>query len=129
MRWVDRGRFTRVNSEAIKAAAPIGSTSHSVQKAPGEFVSTFSFTLQNVADGSRYRIEDTADNGEIASGVQSGTSNIVIAGIGYAGSPRTLRIKVRKATGSPKYQPFETLTVVGASGGAAYIVQIPDPIA
>jgi hypothetical protein len=96
---------------------------------PTDALFAVSLTLQNVADGSRYRIEDTADNSEVASGVQSGTGDIVISGLDYFGANRTFRIKVRKATGSPKYQPFETQVVVGAGGGSSFVSQIPDPIA
>lgn len=100
--------------------------SFGVAALPTDYLFTVSLTLQNVADESRYRIEDTADDSEIASGVQSGTGDIVISGIGYAGTSRTMRIKVRKATATPIYRPFETLAVVGATGGAAYILQSLD---
>lgn len=122
-------QFTRVVNESIKYCSLQGIGSYSVQKGPTDYLFTVSLTLQNVADGSRYRIEDTSDNSEIASGVQSGTGDVVVSGIGYLGSPRTLRIKVRKGTAGPKYLPFETSAVVGASGGSSFISQILDTIA
>jgi hypothetical protein len=102
---------------------------YAFQKGPTDYLFTVSLIIQNVADGSRWRVEDTADNSEVASGVQSGTGNITVSGIGYSGSNRTLRVKVRKGSSGTKYLPFETNTIVGASGGSTYIIQVVDPIA
>ena len=135
---IQRGVFTRLVtafvgdefSSGTKHSYLIGAgTTFSISKGPTDYLFTVSLTLQNVADGSRYRIEDTSDDSEVASGIQSGTGDITISGIGYLGSPRTLRVKVRKGTTGPKYLPFETNVSIGATGGSSYISQVLDTIA
>lgn len=93
----------------------------------GPWPVTSTLTLTNVVTGSSYRVEDTADNSLIDSGTASGSS--VSITVPWLGSPRTLRIKVRKASAAPKYQPFETSAVVGLTDTSTYITQVPDTIA
>ena len=40
-----------------------------------------------------------------------------------------LKVKVRKGTAAPKYQPFETQVTAGAGSQSVYIAQVADPIA
>lgn len=99
---------------------------YSFQKGPTDYLFTVSLVISNVADGSRYFVED-ADTGEdLGTGLQSGTGDITISGIGYVGSNRTVRIRVRKASGVPIYKPFETNAIIGANGGSSYVIQVPD---
>lgn len=118
-------QFTRVINEPIKYASLQGIGSYSVQKGPTDFLFNVTLTLQNVADGSRWRVEKASDGSALGGGVQSGTGDINLS-IGYAGSPLTVRIKVRKASGSPIYKPFETNAIVGVDGASAYILQTLD---
>ena len=109
--------------------AYIGDAGHgySFNKGPTDYLFTVSLTLQNVADGSRYFVEDTADGTDIATGLQSGTGDIVITGIGYAGSSRTLRLRVRKSSSAPYYKAYEVTFSLGANGASVPVAQIPDP--
>lgn len=93
----------------------------------GPWPITSTLALTNVVTGSSYRVEDTADNSLIDSGTAAGSSVSVI--VPWLGAPRTLRIKVRKASAAPKYQPFETSAVVGLTDTSTYITQVPDTIA
>lgn len=120
-------QFTRVVNESVKRTSMQGVGSYSVQRGPTDYLFTVSLTLQNVVDGSRYFVEDTADGTDIATGLQSGTGDIVITGIGYAGSARTLRLRVRKASSEPYYKPYEVTFSLGADGAAVPVSQIPDP--
>jgi hypothetical protein len=86
-------------------------------------------TLQNVADGSRYRVYNQSTSTVISTGTQSGTGDITIANIAYSGTNQTLEIDIRKASGSPKYLPFETLATLTATGATVYISQQPDTVA
>jgi hypothetical protein len=83
--------------------------------------------LQNVADGSRYRVYNRTSSAELATGTQSGTGDITIATT-YTGAA-TLEIDIRKASGAPKYLSFETLATLTSSGATVYISQQPDTVA
>lgn len=78
-------------------------------------------TLTNVVVGSTYRIEDTFDDSSVASGTAA-SSEIPIS-VASAGSSRTLRIKIRKATGSPNYKPFETQVDIFDTDQSVFILQ------
>lgn len=88
-----------------------------------------SITLQNVKDGSRYRVYNRDTSTEIATGTQSGTGDITISNVSYSGSNQTLEIDVRKGSASPKYEPFETLATLTINGASAYISQKLDGVA
>lgn len=93
----------------------------------GPWPITSTLTLTNVVVGSSYRVEDTSDDSLIDSGTAAGSS--VAVTVPWLGAPRTLRVKVRKASTAPKYQPFETSAVVGLTDTSTYITQVPDTIA
>ncbi len=110
-----------------------GQDSH--QKLPGDVLGQMTLTLTNVVVGSRYRIERQGD-GSLATPTANaegvaGASTVPITLDYYSsGSANNdLRIKVRKGTAAPKYQPFETLATVGAADQSSYIAQVADPIA
>lgn len=93
-------------------------------------IGTFSLTLTNVVVGSRVHIEKQSDGTEYHDSVVA-SSTVVVSLSAYAsGSPNNdLRIKVRKASSAPKYQPFETYATAVVGSQSVYIAQIPDPIA
>jgi hypothetical protein len=98
---------------------------YSFQKGPTDYLFSVNLVLQNVVDGSRWRVELASDGTLIDTGVQSGTGDITVS-IGYAGSAFNVRIKVRKASGGTLYKPFETQAQITASGASSYVIQQVD---
>lgn len=93
---------------------------------PGDSIGAFSLTLENVVVGSAIRVESLA-----GTTLYSGTatlSTVVISLAAYAPGDalNDLRIKVRKGTSSPYYQPFETLASAFVGAQSIYVSQIPD---
>lgn len=86
-------------------------------------------TLQNVVDGSRYRVYNVTTSTEIATGVQSGSGDIVISNVPYNGTNETLQIRVRKAGGSTTdYLPFETNATLTSTGATVWVSQQLDEL-
>lgn len=80
-------------------------------------------TIQNVLSGSNYWVAQTSDlTNVLASGTQSGSSDIVITSIPALESPMLVTIRVRKAG----YVPFETNAYLYSTGGLSYIIQVTD---
>lgn len=119
------GAFRPAYMNGIAAVVDVGP--YEFDQGYGPWPITSTLTLTNVVAGSSYRVEDTSDNSLIDSGTAAGSS--VSVTVPWLGSPRTLRIKVRKASAAPKYQPFETSAVVGLADTTTYITQVPDTIA
>jgi hypothetical protein len=90
-------------------------------------IGTFALTLTNVVVGSAIQIEDQAGTTTLYNGTAA-TSSPLINLSAYAGgsSLNNLRIKVRKGTGSPYYQPWETLATAFVGSSSIYVAQIPD---
>lgn len=84
-------------------------------------------TLTNVVVGSRYRVEDATSGALVAEGTAAASS--VALTLDYYLPNQTVKIKVRKGTAAPKYQPFDTLAVIGSADQAIYVAQVADPIA
>lgn len=101
--------------------------SHSVQSLPTDPIGTFALTLTNVVVGSSIQIEDQAGTTTLYNGTAA-TSTPLINLSAYAGGSglNDLRIKVRKGTASPFYQPFETLTTAIVGSQSIYVAQIAD---
>lgn len=106
-----------------------------IERLATEPIGTTTLTLTNVAVGSRYRIERQAD-GSLATptgnaeGV-AGAATVALTLDYYApgSANNNLRVKVRKGTGSPRYQPFETQVTVGAAAQSVFVAQVADTIA
>jgi uncharacterized protein YcnI len=87
-------------------------------------------TLTNVVIGSRIRIEEQASGALIEDRAATGTTEVFTVPVYSGGNPSNdLRIKVRKGTSGPKYQPFETLAVAAIGTQSVYIAQVADAIA
>jgi hypothetical protein len=70
-------------------------------------------TLLNVVVGSIWRIEDATTGATIATGTASASTVITSVSV-FSGGGDTLKLKVRKATSAPYYQPFDTQLIVFA---------------
>lgn len=82
-------------------------------------------TLTNVVVGSRVLIESQDGATVHYSGVAS-TTTVTAAVTVYGDARDQWRIKVRKASESPFYIPWTTLTTVTAGESSIYVSQIPD---
>lgn len=97
------------------------------QLRPTDPLGVFTLTLTNVVVGSRVNVSLQAA-GTILYDDTAAASTVVITLSGYApGSPNNdLRIKVRNASGSPTYKPYETLTTALVGSTSIYVSQILD---
>jgi hypothetical protein len=89
-------------------------------------VGSMTLVLTNVVVGSTYDVENGA--GEMA--VSGTTTDVVVSmlvPVYLSGSARNnLRIKVRKASGAPYYQPYETQAVAALGTQSIFINQLSD---
>lgn len=100
------------------------------QRLPTDSVGTSPITLENAVTGSRYRIEVASTGALVAEGDVPSASFVVNVPLYPSGNAaNTLRVKVRKATAAPKYQPFQTQVTAAKAGAIAYVSQVPDSIA
>lgn len=97
------------------------------QRLSGEPIGVFELTLTNVVVGSRVHVEKQSD-GTAFSDTVAGASTVDIALSVYApgSADNDLRIKVRNASGSPAYKPYETLTTALVGSTSIYVSQILD---
>lgn len=98
-----------------------------VNPVPPDFPSgSMSLSLQNVVVGSAIRIETQAGEA-VFDGVADSSTEVVSVPVYVLGSPlNDLRIKVRKGSASPYYQPWETLATAVVGSQSIYVSQIPD---
>lgn len=98
-----------------------------VNPVPPDFPSgTMNLSLQNVVVGSAIRIETQAGEA-VLDGVADSTTEVIPVPVYVLGSPlNNLRIKVRKGSASPYYQPWETLATAVVGSQSIYVSQIPD---
>jgi len=129
----DWSRYT--SGEATKPVRIFGDVSHAIQRLSSDALGSTVLKLVNIVPGSRYRIERVAD-GSLATpagnaeGVAASATVVLALDYYSAGSSNNdLRIKVRKSTTAPKYQPFETQAQLSATPQTAYVAQVPDEIA
>lgn len=90
-------------------------------------IGVFALTLTNLVVGSAIQIEDQLGTTTLYNGTAASTSQLINLSA-YAGgsSLNDLRIKVRKGSSSPFYQPYETLATAIVGSGSIYVSQIPD---
>lgn len=91
----------------------------------GPWPASHILTLTNVVVGSRILIRDQADTTTHYS-ADAAASTVVIPITVYSDSRDNWRIRIRKATASTFYQPYETLMTATAGESSLYISQIPD---
>lgn len=111
---------------------------------PNDASGTCTLRLKNAISGSEYGIFVYGTNAEATlNGTPSGVGQItggspgdVISNFdipldyyptGHANN--TIRIRVRRGTSTPKYQPFETQALLQSGNVVSYIAQIPDSVA
>lgn len=87
--------------------------------------SSHTLTLRNVAIGSRILIE-SQDGGTVHYNALASSSEVVATIAVYGDARDQWVIKVRKASESPFYLPWSTLTTVTAGESSIYVSQIPE---
>ena len=94
---------------------------------PTDPIGIFTLTLTHLVIGSAIQVE-AAGNGAVFAFLTADSANEAITLSAYAaGSPlNDLRIKVRKGSAAPYYQPYETLTTAVVGSQSIYVSQIPD---
>ena len=94
---------------------------------PSDAIGNFILTLTNVVVGSAIQIETQDGSSTLYNGVAATSSPTINLSAYASGSAyNDLRIKVRKGTSSPYYQPYETLTTAFVGSQSIYVSQIPD---
>lgn len=91
----------------------------------GPWPSNHTLTLTNVVVGSRVLVRD--QSGTVTHYDQiAASSTIEIIVTVFGDSRDNWRIKVRKASAAPYYQPYETLMTATAGSSSIYVNQLPD---
>lgn len=90
-------------------------------------IGTFALTLTNVVPGSSIQVETQSGAATLYNGTAATSSPTINLSAYAPGSPyNALRVKVRKGTSSPYFQPYETLTTAFVGAQSIYVSQIPD---
>lgn len=96
------------------------------QRLPTDAQGTFSLALTNVVPGSAVQVE-TVSGVQLHNGTAMATNYSVLLDAYAPGSPlNNLRIKVRKGSSAPYYQPWESLATATPGSASIYVSQIPD---
>lgn len=98
---------------------------HSTVRHDGDIMYHSEIVIQNAVVGSRYWLARAADDGVISIGIVS-ASSFTVADIPVYENPMLVKIRLRNASGSPRYVPYETYVYLGRNGATAYISQIAD---
>ena len=128
MSSIPNGRLTFSGLSRGKTI-PLGTSgaSFGVARWPTDPVGSFTLTLTNLVVGSRIHIETQGDGTTLHDSVADATDETIVLSAYASGSTyNDLRIKVRKASESPTYKPYETLATAIAGSASIYVSQIPD---
>ena len=106
---------------------PIACMAFEQHPLPTDPIGINTLTLTNVVVGSRVHISDQANTTTLYDAVAAGATVIISMQV-YAGgsSLNNWRIKVRNASGSPTYQPYETLMTGTIGSSSIYVSQLLD---
>ena len=118
------GAVTRGKASPVMSSG----TSFGLCRFTSDPVGIFTLRFRNLVAGSRVRVEaaDTAEQFDefIASGDSTQLRSLLLF---PSGNPRNdLRIKVRKASESPAYRPFESQATAQLGTVTVYVFQEPD---
>lgn len=94
---------------------------------PSDSIGNFTLTLTNVVVGSVIRVEFQSGGATVASATASSSIvSLVIPAYSAGNANNSLRVKVRKGSASPYYQPYETLVTAFVGSQSVYVSQISD---
>ena len=90
-------------------------------------VGLFTLTLNNLVSGSAIQIESQDGTTVLHNSNAASSSSVIVLSTYAPGSAlNNLRIKVRKGSSSPYYQPYETLTTAIVGSQSIFVSQILD---
>lgn len=104
----------------------VGMNGFSVAALPTDPIGGFTVTLTNLVIGSAIQVESTAGQVLLNQAADASTEVLALQAYSAGSSLNNLRIKVRKGSASPYYQPWETLTTAIVGSQSIYVSQIPD---
>lgn len=105
----------------------IGLHSLAAQSLSTDPIGTFVLMLTNVVTGSAIQIESQDGTTTLHNSTAAGSTVVINLSAYAAGSSlNNLRIKIRKGSAEPYYQPYETLTTAVVGSQTIYVSQIPD---
>ena len=108
-------------------AVHLGQVAFGVARFSTDPIGTFSLTLTNVVTGSAIQIESQDGSTTLHNSTAAGsTVNITLQAYSAGSNLNNLRVKVRKGSAAPYYQPYETLTTAVVGAQSIYVSQIPD---
>ena len=108
-------------------AVHLGPVALGVARFSTDPIGNFALTLTNVVTGSAIQIESQDGTTTLHNSTAAGSTVNITLQAYAAGSPlNDLRIKVRKGSAAPYYQPYETLTTAIVGSQSIYVSQIPD---
>ena len=86
----------------------------------------FSLTLTGLVAGSAIRVETQAGAAIEFRTATSSTEVFSVPAFGPGNAANNLRIKVRKGSAAPYYQPYETQATAFVGSQSIFVSQIPD---
>jgi hypothetical protein len=99
----------------------------SLQSLSTDPIGILTLTLTNVIVGSSIEIQDQALTTSFVNRTAVGTTEVFTLAVYANGSSlNTLKIKVRKGSAAPYYQPWETLVTAVVGAQSIYVAQISD---
>jgi len=99
----------------------------SLQGVATDPIGTTTLTLQNVVNGSAIQIETQDGTTTRYFGTYTtGDSPLTLDVYQQGSALNNLRVKIRKGSASPYYQPYETQVTASTSPISIYVSQIPD---
>ena len=111
-----------------KSLPGLGEYSNGAVRFSTDPVGIFTLQFRGIVEGSRVRVETVAEGSTLdefvstASEIENRTLSLYASG-----NPRNnLRIKVRNASGTPAYVPFESQAVAQLGTVIVYVFQEPD---
>lgn len=105
----------------------VGSIALGAARLPTDPIGTHALTLLNVVVGSRILIRDQAETSTFYDQIAAASTAIIPLSVYASGSPlNDFRIRIRKASAAPFYQPYETLATLYTGASSIYVNQLPD---
>lgn len=99
----------------------------SLQLLPTDPVGVFTLTLTNVVVGSRVNIAPVAGGATLYNNLAASTTVVIPLSVYSPGNPSNdLRIRVRNASGSPTYKPYETQATAQVGAMSVFVSQVQD---
>lgn len=97
-----------------------------IKRLPTDSIGTFMLTLTGLVVGSAIQIETQA-GAAIENRTAAGATEVFsVPAFAVGDASNDLRIKVRKGSAAPFYQPFETLATAVVGAQSIFVNQIPD---